>query len=167
MSDSSVLHYFLEFAQIHVNLVGNAIYLSHSLPPSSPPALNLSQHQDLLNELDLSIRWSKYWSFSFSSRPSNEYSELISFRIDWFDLPVIQGTLKSRHQHHNLKASILQCSASFMIQFSYLYMTTRKTIALTRGTFVGKIMPLLFNRLSRFGIAFLLRSKCLLISWLQ
>ena len=94
-------------------------------------------------------------------------SELISFRIDWFDLPVIQGTLKSLPQHHNLKASILQRSASFMIQFSYLYMTTRKTIALTRGTFVGKIMPLLFNRLSQFGIALLLRSKCLLTSWLQ
>ena len=119
------------------------------------------------NELVLSIRWSKYWSFSFSIRPFNEYSGLISFRIDWFDLPVVQGTLKSLLQHHNLKASILQCSAFFMIQFSHPYMTTRKTIALTRGTFAGKIMPLLFNMLSRFGVTFLLRSKCLLISWLQ
>ena len=113
------------------------------------------------NELALSIRWSKYWSFSFSIRPFNKYSGLISFRIDWFDLPVVQGTLKSLFQH-NLKASILRCSAFFMIQFSHPYMTTRKTIALTRGTFVGKIMPLLFNMLYRFGITFLLRSK-----WLQ
>ena len=95
------------------------------------------------NELALSIRWSKYWNFSFSIRPFNKYSGLISFRIDWFDLPVVQGTLKSLFQH-NLKASILRCSAFFMIQFSHPYMTTRKTIALTRGTFVDKMMSLLF-----------------------
>ena len=116
------------------------------------------------SESALHIRWPKDWSFSFSISPFSEYSGLISFRIDWFDLPVVQGTLKSLLQHHNLKASILQCSAFFMIQFSHPYMTTRKTIALTRGTFVGKIMPLLFNMLSRFGVTFLLRSKCLLIS---
>ena len=131
--------------------------------------------------MTLSIRWPKYWSFSIS--PSNEYSWLISFRIDWFDLlaiqetlksllqlywqTAVQGTLKSLLQHHNSEASILQHSALFMIQLSHSYMTTGKTIALIRQTFVGKVMPLLFHMLSRFVIAFLPRSKCLLISWLQ
>ena len=110
------------------------------------------------------IRWPTYWSFSIS--PSNEYSGLISFRNDWFDLLSVQGTLKSLLQHHSSKASILRCSAFFMVQLSHLYMTTGKTIALTRRTFVAKVMSLLFNTLSRF-IAFLPRSKHLLISWLQ
>ena len=114
----------------------------------------------------LRIRWSKYWSFSFSLSPSNEYSGLISFRMDWFDLLAVQGTLKSLLQHHSSKASILWCSAFFMVQLSHPYMTTGKTIALTRRTFVGKVMSLLFNMLFRLVIAFLPRSKCLLISWL-
>ena len=108
----------------------------------------------------LGIRWPKYWSFSFSISPSNEYSGLISFRMDWFDLLPVQGTLKSLLQHHSSK-TILQCSAFLIVQLSHPYMTTGKTRALTRRTFVGKVMPLLFNMLSRFVIAFLPRSKCL------
>ena len=108
-----------------------------------------------------------YWSFSFSISPSNEYSGLISFRMDWLDLLTVQGTLKSLLQHHSSKASILHCSAFFIVQLSYLCMTTGKTIGLTRWTFVGKIVSLLFNILSRLVIAFLPRTKCLLISWLQ
>ena len=119
------------------------------------------------NEPALRIRWPKYWSFSFSISPSNEYSGLISFRIDWLDLLVVQGTLKSLLQHHSSKASILQHSSFFMIQLSHPYITTGKTIALTRWTFVGKVMCLLFNMLPRLVIAFLPRSKHLLISWLQ
>ena len=118
------------------------------------------------NELALCIRWPKYWSFSFSISPYNEYSGLISFRMDWLDLLAVQGTLKSLLQHHNSKASILWCSAFFMAQLSHAYMTTGKTIALTRWTFVGKVMSLLFNMLSRLVIGFLPRSKRLLISWL-
>ena len=109
----------------------------------------------------------KYWSLSFSISPSNEYSGLISFRIDWFDFLAVQGTLKSLLQHHGSKALVLQHSAFFMVQLSHPYITTGKTIALTRWNFVGKIMSLLFNMLSRLVIAFLLKSKCLLISWLQ
>ena len=112
------------------------------------------------NESVLCIRWPKYWSFSFNIRPSNEYSGLISFRIDWLDLLKVQGTLKSLLQHHSSKASILQHSTFFMVQLSHPYMTTGKTIALTRRTFVGKVTSLLFNMLSRLVIAFLLRSKC-------
>ena len=119
------------------------------------------------NESALHIRWPKYWSFSFSIRPSSEYSVLISFRIDWLDLLAVQGTLKSLLQHHSSEASILWCSAFFMIQLSHPYMTTGKTIALTRQTCVSKVMALLFNMLSRLVIAFLPKSKCLLISWLQ
>ena len=119
------------------------------------------------NESALPIRWLKYWSFSFSISPSNEHPGLISFRMDWLDLLAVQGTLKSLLQHHSSKASILQYSAFFIVQLSHLYMTTRKTIALTRWTFVGKVMSLLFNMLSRSVIAFLPRSNCLLISWLQ
>ena len=115
----------------------------------------------------LCIRWPKYWSFSFSISPSHEYSGLISFRIDWFDLLAVQETLKSLLQHHSLKASTLQCSVFFIVQLSHLYMTTGKTITLTRWTFVSKAMSLLFNMLSRFVIAFLPRSKRLFISWLQ
>ena len=119
------------------------------------------------NESALCIRGPKYWNFSFSISPSNEYSGLISFRIDWFDLLTVQGTLKSFLQHHSLKASIIWQSTLFMVQLPHPYMTTEKTIALTRWTFVGKVMSLLFNMLSRLDIAFLPRSKCLLISWLQ
>ena len=118
------------------------------------------------NESVLLIRWPKYWSFSFSISASNEYLGLISFRIDWFDLLAIQGTLKSLLQHHSSKASILQHSTFLLDQLSHPYMTTGKTIALTRQTFVSNAMFLLFNTLSRFVIAFLPRSKCLLISWL-
>ena len=119
------------------------------------------------NELTLYIRWPKYWNFSFSISASNEYSGLIFFRIDWFDLLAVHGTLKSLIQHHSLKASIPWCSAFFMIQLSPPYITTGKTIALTRGTFVSKVMSLIFNMLSRFLIASLPRSKTLLISRLQ
>ena len=117
------------------------------------------------NESALCIRWLKYWSFSIS--PSNEYSELISFMIDWFDLLAVQGTLKCLLQHQSLKASILWCSAFFIVELSHPYMTTGKTIVLTRWSFVGKVISLLFNMLSRFDVAFLPRSECLLISWLQ
>ena len=119
------------------------------------------------SESALRIRWPKYWSFSFSISPSNEYPGLISFRMDWLDLLAVQRTHKSLLQHHSSKASILWCSAFFTVQLSHPYMTTRKTIALTRRTFVGKVMALLFNMLSRLVITFLPRNKCLLISWLQ
>ena len=115
----------------------------------------------------LHIRWPKYWSFNFNISPSNEYSGLVSFRMHWLDLLAVQGTLKSLLQHHSLKASILRCSAFFMVQLSHPYMTTRKAIALTVHTFVSKVMSLLFNMLSRLVITFLPRSKHLLISWLQ
>ena len=117
------------------------------------------------NESALHIRWPKYWSFSFNISPSNEYSELISIRMDWFDLLAVQGTLKSLLQHHSSKASILRCSVFFMVQLSHPHMTTGKTIAFIRRTFVGQVMSLLFNTL--FVIAFLPRSKSLFISWLQ
>ena len=117
--------------------------------------------------MSLCIRWPKYWNFSFSINPSNEYSELISFRIDWFDLFAVQGTLKSLLQHHRSKASVLWHSAFFMVQLSHPQMTTGKTMALTIWTFVGKVMSLLFNMILRFVIVFLPRKKCLLISWLQ
>ena len=119
------------------------------------------------NESTLPMRWPKYWSSSFSISPSNEHPGLISFRMDWLDLLVVQGTLKSLLQHHSSKASILRCSAFFTVQFSHPYMTTGKTIALTRRTFVGKVISLLFNMLSKLVITFLPRSKHLLISWLQ
>ena len=119
------------------------------------------------NESALCIRWPKFWSFSFNISPSDEYSGLVSFRIDWFDFPAVQGTFKSLLQHHNSKALILQPSVFFMIELSHLYITTGKNIALTIRTFVSKVMPLLFNTLSRFVIAFFPRSRCLLISWPQ
>ena len=131
------------------------------LLPSIFPSIRVSS-----NESAIRVRWPKYWSFSFNISPSNEYSGLISFRIDWLDLLAVQGTLKSLLQHHSSKASILQCSSFFIVQLSHPNMTTGKTIALTRQTFVDKVMPLLFNMLSRFVIAFLPRSKRLLISWL-
>ena len=119
------------------------------------------------NESVLHIRWPKYWSFSFNISPSNKYSGLISCRIDWLDLLAVQGTVKSLLQHRSSKASILQHSASFIIQFSHPYMTTGKTIALTKQSFVGKVMSLLFNMLSKLVITFLPKSKGLFISWLQ
>ena len=143
--------------------VGDAIQPSHPLLSPSTPAFNLSQHQGFSNGLVLPIRWPKYWSFSFSISPSNEYSGLISFTMDWLDLLAVQGTLESLLQHHNPKVSVLQYSASFIVQLSHPYMTTRKTIALTRWTFVGKVMTLLFNMPCRLVIAFLPRSKHLLI----
>ena len=132
------------------------------LLPSIPPSIRVFS-----NESTLHARWPKYWSFSFSISPSNEYSGLNSFRMDWLDLLAVQGTLKSLLQHHSSRASILWCSAFFTVQLSHPYMTTGKSIALTRRTFVGKVMSLLFNMLSRLVITFLPRSKCLLISWLQ
>ena len=132
------------------------------LLPSTFPSIEVFSNESVLR-----IRWPKYWSFSFSISPSNEYSGLISFRMDWLDLLAVQGTLKSLLQHYSLKASILRHSAFFIVQLSHPYMTTGKTIALTRRTFVGKVMSLLFNMLSRMVIAFLPRSKHLLISWLQ
>ena len=132
------------------------------LPPSIFPSIRVFSNESVLH-----IRWPKYWSFSFSISPSIEYSGLISFRMDWLDLLVVQGTLKSLLQHHSSKASILQCSAFFIVQLSHPYMTTGNTIALTRRTFVGKVTSLLFNILSRLAITFLPRRKRLLISWLQ
>ena len=134
----------------------NHLILCHPclFPPSVFPRIN-----GISNELVLCIRWPKYWNFSFSISPSNEYSGLISFRMDRLGLLAVQGTLKCLPQHHSSKASILQCSAFFIVQLSHLSMTTGKTVALTRQTFVGKVMSLLFNMLSRFVIAFLLRSK--------
>ena len=139
--------------------------ISSSVVPS-PSALNLSQHQVFSNETVLRIRWPKYSSFSFNMSPSNEHSGLISFRMDGLDLLAVQGTLKSLLQHHSSKAWILQHSAFFTVQLSHPYMTAGKTIALTRWTFVGKVMSLLFNMLSRLVITFLPRSKHILISWL-
>ena len=132
------------------------------LLPPIPPSIRVFS-----NESNLRMRWPKCWSFSFSIMPSKEIAGLISFRMDWLDLLAVQGTLKSLRQHHSSKASILQCSAFFTVQLSHSYTTTGKTIALTRRTFVGKVMSLLFNMLSSLVIAFLPRSKRLLISWLQ
>ena len=132
------------------------------LLPPIPPSIRVFS-----NESTLCMRWSKYWSFSFSISPSKEHPGLIAFRIDWLDLLAVQGTLKSLLQHHSSKASVLQCSAFFTVQLSHPYMTTGKTTALTRRTFVGKVMSLLFNMLSRLVITFLPKCKCLLISWLQ
>ena len=142
----------------------NHLILCHPLllAPSIFPSIRVFSSESVLH-----IRWPKYWSFSFNISPSNEYSGLISFRMDWFDLLAVQGTLKSLLQHHSSKASILQRSAFFIVQLSHPYLTTGKTVALTRWTFVGKVMSLLFNMLSRLDIAFLPRSKHLLIAWLQ
>ena len=132
------------------------------LLPPIPPSIRVFS-----NESTFRKRWPKYWSFSFSISPSNEHPGQISFRMDWLDLLAVQGTLKSLLQHHSSKASILQRSALFTVQLSHPYVTTGKTIALTRRTFVGKVMSLLLNMLSRLVITFLPRSKCLLTSWLQ
>ena len=146
-----VHHHLPESTQTHVHRVDDAIQPSHPLLYPSPPALNLSQHQGFSNEWTLHMRWPKYWSFSFSISPSNEYSGLISYRMDWLDLLAVQGTLKSLLQHHSSKASILQRSAFFIVQLSHPYMTTGKTTALTRQTFVGKVMSLLLKMLSRWS----------------
>ena len=161
-----VHHQLVEPTQTHVNCIGDAIQPSHPLlplllPPSIFPSIRVFSNESV------HIRWPKYWSFSFSISPSNEYSGLISFKMDCLDLLVVQGTLKSLPQHHSSKASILQCSAFFTVQHSHPYMTTGKTIALTRHTFVGKVMFLLLNMLSRLVITFLPRSRRLLISWLK
>ena len=151
---------------IKLVMPSNHLILCHPLlfPPSIFPSIRVFSNESVFR-----IRWSKYWSFSFSISPSNEYSGLISFRIEWLDLlaPSLQGTLKSLLQHHSSKASVLQCSAFFIVQLSHPYMTTGKTIALTRWTFVGKVMSLLFNKLSRLVIIFLPRNQHLLISWLH
>ena len=138
------------------------LYHPFLLLPSIFPSIRV-----FFNESTLHMRWPKYWSFSFNISPSNEHPGLIYFRMDWFDLLAIQGTLKSLLEHHSSKASVLWCSAFFVVQLSHPYMTTGKTIALTRWSFVDKVMSLLFNMLSRLVITFLPRSKCLLLSWLQ
>ena len=137
-------------------MLSNYLLLCHPLllPPSIFPSIRVFS-----NESALRIRWPKYWHFSFSISPSNEHSELISFRIDWLNLLAVQGTLKSLLQHHSSKASVLRCSGFFIVQLSHPYMTTGKALALTRWTFVGKVMSLLFNKLSRLVITFLSRSK--------
>ena len=142
----------------------NHLILYHPLllPPSIFPSISVFSIESVLR-----IRWRKYWSFSFSINPSDEYSGLISFRMDWLDLLALQGTLKNLLQHHSSKAPSLRLSAFFIVQLSHPYMTTGKTIALTQWTFVGKAISLLFKMLSRLIIAFLPRSKCLLILWLQ
>ena len=154
----------LKLMSIALVMPSNHLILCRSLllPPSIFHSIRV-----FANESILSIRWPKYWSFSFSISPYNEYSGLISFRMDWLDLLAVQGTLKSLLQHHSSKASILRRSAFFIVQLSYPYITTGKTTALTRWTFVGKVMSLFFNMLSRLVINFLPRSKRLLISWLQ
>ena len=161
---SVILWSLLKFMSIELVMLSNHLALCHPLLllPSVFPSISIFS-----NELAFPIRWPKYWSFSFSIGPSNEYSELICFKIDWFDFLAVQGTLKILLWHHSSTASIFLPSAFFFVQFSHLYMTTGKTIALTIQTFVGKVISLLFNILSRFVIAFLSRSKNLLISWLQ
>ena len=165
--DLSVHHQLLEFTQTHVHQVSVAIQPSHpqsspSHPSPIPPSIRVFS-----NDSTLLMRWPKDWSFSFSISPSKEYPGLVSFTMDWLDLLAVQGTLKSLLQHHSSRASILRHSAVCTVQLSHLYMTTGKTIALTRWTFVDKVMSLLFNMPSRLVIAFLPRKKHLLISWLK
>ena len=157
----TIFRSLLKLMSIESVMPSNHLILCHLLLflPSIFPSIRV-----LSNESALCIRWPKYWNFSFSISPSNKYLGLISFRVDWFDLLAVQRTLESLFQYHSLKESILQCSAFFMVQLSHLYMTTRKTITLTILTFVGKVMSLLFNTLSRFVIDFFPRSNCFLIS---
>ena len=152
----------LKFMSIALVMPSNHLILCRPLflPPSIFPSIRVFSNESVLR-----IRWPEYWSLSIS--PSSEYSGLISFRMDWLDLLTVQGTIKSLFQHHSSKATNLWCSAFFIVQLSYPYMTTGKNIALSRRTYVGKVMSLLFNMLSRLVITFLPRSKCLLISWLQ
>ena len=162
-----VHHQLPEFTQTHVHRVSDAIQPSHPLSSPFPPVTNPSQIRVFSNESTFRMRWPKYWSFSISIIPSKEIPGLISFRMDWLDLLAVQGTLKSLFQHHSSKASVLRCSAFFTVQHTHPYMTTGKTIALTRRTFVSKVMSLLLNMLSRLVITSLPRGKHLLISWLQ
>ena len=160
----TIFRSLLKLMSIESVMPSNHLILCHPLLclPSIFPSIRVFS-----NELALCIRWPKVWSFSFSVNPSNEYSGLISFRLDWLDLLSVQGTLKGLLQYHSLKASILQCWAVFMVQVLHPYMTTGKTVALTIQTFVSKMISLLFNTLCRFVIAFLPRSKHLLLSWLS
>ena len=162
-----VHHQLAEFTQTHIHWVGDAANYLILCRPLLLPFPCFPGIRDFPNESALLIRWPKYWSFSFSIRPSNEYSGLISFRMDLLDLPADQGTLKILLQHHSSKETILWCSDFLIVQLSHPYMTPGKTIALTRRTFVRKVMSLLFSKLSRMVITFLIRSKYLLISWLQ
>ena len=162
-----VHHQLPESTQTHVHCVGDAIQPSHPGHPLLLLPSIFASMRVFSNESALRIRRPQFWSFSFNISPSNEHPGLISFRMDWLDLLVVQVTLKSLLQHHSSRASIFLCSAFFIVQISHPYMTTGKTIALTRQSFVGKVMSLLFNMLSRLVKNFLPRSKCLLISWLQ
>ena len=162
-----VHHQLPESTKTHVRRVGDAIQPSHPLSPLLLLPSIFPSIRVFSNESALRIRWPEYWSFSFNVSPSNEYPGLISFRMDWLDLFAVQGTLKSLLQHHSSKASVLQNSAFLIVQLLHPYMTTGKTIALTRWTFVGKVISLLYNMLSRLVITLLLRNKHLLISWLQ
>ena len=162
-----VHHQLPEFTQTHVHCVDDAIQTSHPLSSPFPPAFNLSQHQGLFKWASSYIRWPKYWSFSFNLSSSNEHSGLISFRMDCLDLLAVQVTLKSLLQHHSSKASIVWHSAFFTVQHSHPYMTTGKTIALTKQTLVGKGISLLFNKLFKLVITFLPRNKHLSVSWQQ
>ena len=162
-----VPHHLPKYAQVHVHCIGDAIQPSHPLMPSSPPALSLSQHRDFSKELAFHIRKPKHWSFGFSISPSNEYSGLISLKIDWFDLLVVRGTLRSLFQHQSSKASI---SLALCLLHSWALTTVPdhwEDHSLDLRTFVGRVMSLLFNTLSRFVITFLPRSHYLLISWLH
>ena len=154
----------LKLMSIESVMLSNYLTLCHPLllPPSISPSIRVFSCESVLHN-----KWPKHWSISFNISPSNEYSGQISFRMDWLDLLAVQGTLKSLLQHHSSKASILWHSTFFIVQLSHPYMTTGKKIALTKSTFVGKVMSLCFNMLTRLAIAFLPRSKCLLISWLQ
>ena len=160
-------HQFPELTQTHVHRVSDVIQPSHPLSPLLLLPSIFPSIRVFSNDSTLHTRWPKYWSFSFNISPSNEHPGLISFRMDWLDLLAVQGTLKSLLQHHSSKASNLRYSAFFIVQLSHPYMPTGKTIALTRQMFMGKVMSLLFNMLSRLVITLFPRRKCLLISWLQ
>ena len=164
MPDFPIRHQLLELAQTHVHQIGDAIQPSHPLSSPSPPAFYLSQPQGLLQWVSFSYQVAKVLEFQLQ----RQSFQLVSFRMDWLDLLEVQGALKRLLQHHSSRASILRCSAFFIVHLSHPYMTTGKTIALTRQTFVGKVMSLLFDMLSRFVIAFLPRSKCLnFMAWIH
>ena len=168
MPDFPIHHQLLELAQTHVHRIGDAIQPSHPLTSPSPPAFYLSQPQGLLQWVSFSYQVAKVLEFQLQHQSFQWISGLVSFRMDWLDLLEVQGALKRLLQHHSSRASILRCSAFFIVHLSHPYMTTGKTIALTRRTFVGKVMSLLFDMLSRFVIAFLPRSKCLnFMAWIH